>query len=60
MSNGPLTWTSMGFLKTIVKILFVAVLVASLTGVAVLVKKPKNSDPVNFDEWPPVPQNPSV
>jgi hypothetical protein len=50
----------MGFLKTIVKILFVAVLVASLTGVAVLVKKPKNSDPVNFDEWPPVPQNPSA
>jgi hypothetical protein len=50
----------MGPLKTLVKLLFLTLLVASLTGVAVLVKRPRNSDPVTYDEWPPVPQNPTV
>ena len=47
----------MGLLKTLVKLLFLSLLVASLAGVAMLVKRPKNSDPVTYDEWPPVPQN---
>ena len=50
----------MGLLKTLVKLLFIALVVASLSGVAVLVKRPKNTDPVTYDEWPPVPNNPSA
>jgi hypothetical protein len=60
MCIGPLSWKVMGLLKTLVKLLSLSLLVASLAGVAMLVKRPKNSDPVTYDEWPPVPQNPSV
>lgn len=50
----------MGFIKAVIKLSVLLVLAAALAGVVVLVKRPKNSDPVNFDEWPPVAQNPAT
>jgi hypothetical protein len=50
----------MGFIKAVIKLSLILVLVAALAGVVVLVKRPKNSDPVTYDEWPPVPQNPAA
>jgi len=48
----------MGALKTVLKLMFVLVVAASIAGVVMLVKRPKDSDPVSFDEWPDVPRNP--
>ncbi len=48
----------MGALKAILKLMFVLVVAASIAGVVMLVKRPKDSSPVSFDEWPDVPRNP--
>jgi hypothetical protein len=48
-----------GLLKALLKLSFLLVLTAALAGVIVLVKRPKNSDPVTYDEWPIVAENPS-
>jgi hypothetical protein len=50
----------MGFVKAVIKLAFILVLAAALAGVVVLVKRPKNSDPVTYDEWPPVAHNPAA
>ena len=48
----------MGALKTVLKLMFVLVIAASIAGVVTLVKRPKDAGPVSFDEWPDVPRNP--
>jgi hypothetical protein len=50
----------MGLLKAVFKVSILLVLVAALAGVVILVKRPKDSDPVTYVEWPPVPQNPAA
>jgi hypothetical protein len=49
----------MGLLKALLKLSFLLVLAAALAGVVVLVKRPKDTDPVTYDEWPTVVENPS-
>jgi hypothetical protein len=49
----------MGVLKTVLKLLFVLVVAASITGVVMLVKRPKDAGPISVDEWPDVPRNPA-
>jgi hypothetical protein len=48
----------MGALKTVLKLMFVLIVAASIAGVVMLVKGSKDADPVSFDEWPDVPRNP--
>jgi hypothetical protein len=48
----------MGALKTVLKLMFVLVVAASIAGVVMLVKRPKDAGPVTLDEWPDVPRNP--
>jgi hypothetical protein len=55
--NSPLT--SKVMIKAILKLLFILVVAASIAGVVMLVKRPKDVDPVSFDEWPDVPRNPA-
>jgi hypothetical protein len=47
----------MGALKTVLKLMFVLVVAASIAGVVMLVKRPKDAETVSFDEWPDVPRN---
>jgi hypothetical protein len=49
----------MGALKAVLKVLFVLIVAASIAGVVMLVKRPKDAEPVSFDEWPDVPRNPA-
>jgi hypothetical protein len=49
----------MGALKALLKVLFVLVVAASIAGVVMLVKRPKDAEPVSFDEWPDVSRNPA-
>jgi hypothetical protein len=49
----------MGALKALLKVLFVLIVAASIAGVVMLVKRPKDAEPVSFDEWPDVPRNPA-
>jgi len=49
----------MGALKAVLKVLFVLVVAASIAGVVMLVKRPKDAEPVSFDQWPDVPRNPA-
>jgi len=39
----------MGALKTVLKLMFVLVVAASIAGVVMLVKRPKDAGPVSFD-----------
>jgi hypothetical protein len=48
----------MGALKTVLKLMFVLIVAASIAGVVMLVKRPKDVEPVSFEEWPDVPRNP--
>jgi hypothetical protein len=48
----------MSALKTVLKLLFVVVVAASIAGVVMLVKRPTDAEPVSFDEWPDVARNP--
>lgn len=50
----------MGLLKAIVKLLFFVALAAAVTGVAMLVRRPKSSEQISFDEWPEVPRSPDA
>jgi hypothetical protein len=47
-------------LKSLLKVLFVLVVAASIAGVVMLVKRPKDGQPISFDEWPDVPRNPDA
>jgi hypothetical protein len=49
----------MGALKTVLKIMFVLVLVGCISGVIKVQMKPKETEPVSFDEWPDVARNPA-
>jgi hypothetical protein len=49
---------SMGALKTVLKLMFVVIVAASIAGVVMLVKRPRDPGPVSFDEWPDVARNP--
>ena len=61
MSRGksPLTSLVMSVLKTVLKLLFVVVVAASIAGVVMLVKRPDDDEPVSVDEWPDVPRHPA-
>jgi hypothetical protein len=48
----------MSALKTVLKLLFVVIVAASVAGVVMLVKRPKDDGPVTVDEWPDVARNP--
>lgn len=47
-------------LKSLLKVMFLLVVAASIAGVVMLVKRPKNEQPNSFDEWPDVPRNPDA
>jgi hypothetical protein len=49
----------MSVLKTVLKLLFVVVVAASIAGVVMLVKRPDDDEPVSVDEWPDVPRHPA-
>ena len=49
----------MGLLKAVLKLLFVLVVAASIAGVVMLVKRPKDDGSLSVDEWPDVPRNPA-
>jgi len=49
-----------GILKAIVKLFFFVALAAAVTGVAFLVRRPKSSEEVSFDQWPDVARNPEA
>jgi len=49
----------MGVLKTVLKIMFVLVIVGCVTGAIKIQMRSKDAEPVSFDEWPDVPRNPA-
>ena len=58
--KSPLTSWVMSAFKTVLKIMFVLVVVGCITGVIKVQTKPKDAEPVSFDEWPDVPRNPAT
>jgi hypothetical protein len=48
----------MSALKAVLKLLFFLVVAASIAGVVMLVKRPKDAGPVSTDEWADVARNP--
>ncbi len=51
---------AVGVLKAIMKLLVLVALVAAVAGVAMLLRRSKNDEPVTFDQWPDVAQNPEA
>jgi hypothetical protein len=49
-----------GLLKTLLKLLFILMLGAVIAGVVYFVKRPKDENPISFEEWPSVPRNPEA
>jgi hypothetical protein len=49
-----------GLLKTLFKLALILTLGSVIAGVIFLVKRPKDSSPISFEEWPNVPRNPAV
>jgi hypothetical protein len=47
-------------LKSLLKVMFVLVVAASIAGIVMLVKRPRDGQPISFDEWPDVPRNPDA
>jgi hypothetical protein len=47
-------------LKSLLKVMFIVVVAASIAGVVMLVKRPTNEQPNSFDEWPDVARNPDA
>ena len=47
-------------LKSLLKALFLVVVAASIAGVVMLVKRPKDEQANSFDEWPDVARNPDA
>jgi hypothetical protein len=50
----------MSVLRTLLKLLFVVIVAASIAGVVMLVKRPNDDNTVSVDEWPDVPRNPAA
>jgi len=59
----PLTSKCMGVLKSLFRSLFkltvLTVVTAVIAGVAKKVRRPSDTPPVSFEQWPDVPQNPA-
>jgi hypothetical protein len=53
----------MGVLKalfrSLLKLALLTVVTGVIAGVAKKVKRPKDAEPVSFEQWPDVPQNPA-
>jgi hypothetical protein len=47
-------------LKSLLKVMFLLVVAASIMGAVMLLKRPKNEEPISFDEWPDVARNPDA
>lgn len=47
-------------MKTLFKLLLLLLLGAAIAGAVMLVKRPRPGEPVSFDQWPPVPENPAA
>lgn len=50
----------MGIVKALFKLALLVMLGAALAGVVMLVKRSRSSEPVSYDQWPDVPQNPAA
>ena len=50
----------MGALKTLLKLIVLAVVGAVLVGVVMMVRGSNGTDTVSFDEWPDVARNPDA
>ncbi|HEY5265983.1 MAG TPA: hypothetical protein VIJ40_04140 [Acidimicrobiales bacterium] len=50
----------MGLLKTLFKLTLILTVGSVIAGVVFLVKRPKSSSPISFEEWPSVPRNPAA
>ena len=59
----PLSSKCMGVLKSLfrslLKLAFLTVVTGVIAGVAKKLKRPKETEPVSFEQWPDVPQNPA-
>jgi hypothetical protein len=47
-------------LKTLFKLAILVLLGAAIAGVVTMVKQPKETGPVSYEEWPDVPRNPAA
>ena len=50
----------MSALKSLLKVMFLVIVAASIAGVVMLVKRPTNEQTNSFDEWPDVARNPDA
>ena len=50
----------MGILKALFKLTLLLILGAALAGAVMLVRRSKSTEPVSFDQWPDVPENPAA
>ena len=50
----------MGALKAIMKVLLLLAVGTAVAGAVMLVRRPKGSAEISFDNWPEVPQNPAA
>ena len=51
---------SVGVLKALFKLTLLLVLGAAMAGIVMMVKKPKSSGPVSYEQWPDVARNPAA
>jgi hypothetical protein len=49
-----------GILRTLLKLSFLLLVGAAVVGIVYVVKRPKDSNPISFEEWPSVPRNPEA
>jgi len=49
-----------GVLKALFKLALLLILGAALAGIVMMVKKPKASGPVSYEQWPDVARNPAA
>jgi hypothetical protein len=49
-----------GLLKTLFKLSLLLVVGAVVSGIVMLVKRPKDDSDISFEEWPSVPRNPTA
>ncbi|HUX05614.1 MAG TPA: hypothetical protein VMV53_12010 [Acidimicrobiales bacterium] len=50
----------MGVLKALFKLTILLLLGAALAGIVMMVKRPKPSGPVSYEQWPDVARNPAA
>jgi len=49
-----------GVLKALFKLALLLILGAALAGIVMMVKRPKASGPVSYEQWPDVARNPAA